>query len=76
MGQLRSGFRGTSDDDVLDPTMSHRASSRVVLHRSLVSDEPLAVTSVCHVMTLQGTASSVDLTVDSGLVVTFGAAGK
>jgi hypothetical protein len=76
MGQLRSGFRGTSDADVLDPTVSHRTSSRVVLHRSLVSDEPLAVTSVCHVKALQGTASSVDLTVDSGLVVTFGAAGK
>ena len=72
MGQLRSGFRGTSDADVLDPTVSHRTSCRVVLHRSLVSDEPLAVTTVCHAKALQGTASSVDLTVDSGRVGVLG----
>ena len=63
---------GTSDADVLDPTVSHRTSCRIVLHRSLVSDEPLAVTTVCHANALQGTASSVNLTVDSGLVVVLG----
>ena len=53
MGQLRSGFRGTSDADVLDPTVPHRTSCRVVPHRSLMSDEPLAVTIVCHANALQ-----------------------
>jgi hypothetical protein len=65
-------FRETSDADVLDPTVSHGTSCRIVLHQSLVSDEPLAVTAVCHATALQGTASSADLSVDSGLVVTFG----
>ena len=72
MGQLRSGFRGIADADVLDPTVPHRTSCRVVPHRSLVSDEPLAVTIVCHANALQGTASSVNLTVDSVLVVVLG----
>ena len=72
LGQFRSGFRGTSDADVLDPTVSHRTSCRDVLHRSLVSDEPLAVTTVCHANALQGTTSSVNLTVDSVLVVVLG----
>ena len=72
MGQLRSGFRGIADADVLDPTVPHRPSCRVVPHRSLVSDEPLAVIIVCHANALQGTASSVNLTVDSVLVVVLG----
>ena len=72
MGQLRSGFRGTSDADVLALTVSPRTSCRVVLHRSLVSNEPLAVTTVCHANALQGTTSSVNLTVDSGLVGVLG----
>ena len=72
LGQFRSGFRGTSDADVLDPTVSHWTSCRDVLHRSLVSDEPLAVTTVCHANALQGTTSSVNLTVDSVLVVVLG----
>ena len=72
LGQFRSGFRGTSDADVLDPTVLHRTSCWVVLHRSLVSDEPLAVTTVCHANALQGATSSVNLAVDSVLVVVLG----
>ena len=62
------GFHGTSDADVLDPTLSHQALCRMVLHRALVSDEPIAVTELYATLTaLQRTASSVDITVDPRL---------
>ena len=62
------GFRGTSDADVLDPTLSHQALCRIVLHRALVNEEPIAVTELYATLAaLQSTASSVDITVDPRL---------
>ena len=61
-------FHRTSDADVLDPTLSHQALCRMVLHRALVSDEPISVTELYATLTtLQRTASSVDITVDPRL---------
>ena len=47
---------------------SHQALCRVVLHRALVSEEPIAVTELYATLNaLQRTASSVDISVDPHL---------
>ena len=62
------GFHGTSAADGLDPTLSHQALCRIVLHRALVSEEPIAVTELYATLNaLQRTASSVDISVDPHL---------
>jgi hypothetical protein len=62
------GFQGTSAADGLDPTLSHQALCRIVLHRALVSEEPIAVTELYATLNaLQRTASSVDISVDPRL---------
>jgi hypothetical protein len=43
---IKKRVLGTSDADVLDLTLSHWTSCRVVLHRALVRDEPIAVTEL------------------------------